>query len=91
MAIVTSTPNQENKVKVYDIPDSQLSQYELASDKATQMFPEGSQGAVSKMSAAELKKPEGAGDVDAYAEWCVCRTLWCNAYGCWYEYYWCYC
>jgi hypothetical protein len=97
MAILTSTPGAENKVSIYDVPDSVLSQYAVTGDKAAQMFPESK-----KTSGAEIPKSGGAnsvkvenaeslGEVQAYGDICVCRELLCNAYGCWWHYYYCYC
>lgn len=88
MAIVTSAPNQEDKVRVFDVPDSELSKYEVKGDKAAQMFPEGGSQNFSKIKTRDMK---GADDVQSYNDWCVCTYLVCNAYGCWYERYWCAC
>lgn len=96
MAIVTSTPGEGNKVGVYDIPDSVLQQYAVTGDKAAQMFPESKKptgGGIPKSggNAMKVANAEGLGEVQAYNDLCICRQLWCNAYGCWYEYYYCYC
>ncbi len=98
MAILTSMPGEGDKVGVYDIPDSVLKQYAVTGDKAAQMFPESqkkSGGDIPKssgaMNPAKLKNAEGLGEVQAYGDLCICRQLWCNAYGCWWEYYYCYC
>lgn len=97
MAIVTSNPGKDNEVTVYDVPDDVISQYALSGDKAAQMFPEGS-GAVSGIpkSSAEgsptrLENAESLGEVQAYSHICVCRQLYCNAWRCWWHYYYCYC
>ncbi len=98
MAIVTSTPGAKNEVKVYDVPDDVLSKYAVSGDKAAQMFPESG-----KSSGAEIPKSTGAmaptrvdnaeslGEVQAYGDICVCRELLCNAWTCWWHYYYCYC
>jgi hypothetical protein len=98
MAILTSTPGTDNKVSIYDVPDSVLSQYAITGEKAAQMFPESqkkSGGDIPKstaaMNATKMKNAESLGEVQAYGDICVCRQLWCNAYGCWWEYYYCYC
>jgi hypothetical protein len=90
-------PGEGNKVAVYDIPDDVLSKYAMTGDKAAQMFPEGgkhggtdipkSEGA----DAVRVDNAEGLGEVQAYNAICVCRQLLCNAYGCWWHYYYCYC
>ena len=43
------------------------------------------------MSATRVDNAESLGEVQAYSDICVCRTLYCNAYGCWWHYYYCYC
>jgi hypothetical protein len=97
MAIVTSTPGEGNKVNIFDIPEDVLSQYAVTGEKAAQMFPESA-----KSSGADIQKAEGVaatrvenadalGEVQAYNDVCVCRELLCNAYGCWWHYYYCYC
>jgi hypothetical protein len=98
MAILTSTPGEGNQVNVYDVPDDVLSQYAITGEKAAQMFPESNKPAgadIPKSSAAmsptKLENAEGLAEVQAYSSICVCRTLWCNAYRCWWHYYYCYC
>jgi hypothetical protein len=93
MAILTSNPDKDNKVKVYDVPDADLQKYELSGEKAASMFPEGdppSDGeGVTKIEIAEPK-----GDVQAYQNPVdipgYCRRLICNAAGCGWVYYRCY-
>jgi hypothetical protein len=85
MAILTSNPDQDNKVKIYDVPDADLQKYELSSDQAASMFPEGDSRSggegVTRIEIAETK-----GEVQAYQSG-LCRRLICNAAGCgWY--YW---
>ena len=90
MAILTSTPGADNKVSIYDVPDSVLSQYAITGDKAAQMFPESKKTAgaeIPQSSGADAVKVENAeslGEVQAY-------SAICNAYGCWWHYYYCYC
>jgi hypothetical protein len=98
MPIVTTTPGADNKVGVYDIPDDVLKQYAVTGDKAVRMFPESNKPSGSEipssagaMSATRVDNAEGLGEVQAYSDICVCRTLYCNAYGCWWHYYYCYC
>ena len=97
MAILTSTPGADNKVSIYDVPDSVLSQYAITGEKAAQMFPESKKTAgaeIPQSSGADAVKVENAeslGEVQAYNAICVCRELLCNAYGCWWHYYYCYC
>jgi hypothetical protein len=96
MAILTSTPGEGNEVKVYDVPDDVLSQYAMTGEKAAQMFPEksgisGIPNATADMSPTKLENNESLGEVQAYARICVCRTLYCNAWRCWWHYYYCYC
>ena len=98
MAILTSTPGEGNQVSVYDIPDDVLNQYAVTGDKAAQMFPEGKGAAggdipksTGAMSATRVENAESLGEVQAYNDICVCRQLYCNAYRCWWHYYYCYC
>ena len=98
MAIVTSTPGEGNDVTIYDVPDDVLKQYAIAGDKAASMFPEGKGSASAEipkstaaMSPTKLENAEGLAEVQAYNDICVCRELLCNAYGCWWHYYYCYC
>jgi len=98
MAILTSTPGEGNDVSVYDVPDDVLKQYAITGDKAAQMFPEGKVSASAdipkatpEMSPTRLENAEGLAEVQAYSRICVCRELLCNAYGCWWHYYYCYC
>ena len=95
--ILTSTTGDGNKVAVYDIPDDVLSQYAVTGDKAASMFPESSKHAGSEIpkssggNAMKVDNAESLGEVQAYGDICVCRELLCNAYGCWWHYYYCYC
>jgi len=96
MAILTSAPGADNEVKVYDVPDNVLQQYALTGDKAAQMFPEksaasGISKASSGVSATRVENAESLGEVQAYNDICVCRELLCNAWRCWWHYYYCYC
>lgn len=98
MAILTSTPREGNKVTIYDVPDNILQQYAISPDKAAQMFPESGKHAgeeipksTAAMSATRVDNAESLGEVQAYSDICVCRELLCNAYGCWWHYYYCYC
>ena len=98
MAIVTSTPNEENRVSVYDIPDNVLNQYAIEGEKAAQMFPESNKPANEEiprssraMSPTRVQNLERVGEVQAYSDWCVCRHLVCNADSCWWVYYCCWC
>src|SRR6266496_2316253 len=98
MAILTSTPGEGNKVSVYDISDSVLAQYAISGEKAAQMFPESQKATGNEipksnaaMSATKVENAESLGEVQAYGDVCVCRQLLCNAYGCWWHYYYCYC
>ena len=94
--ILTSMPAEGNKVSVYDIPDSVLEQYAVTGDKASSMFPEGAAGASAEIpksgeNPVKVDNAESLGEVQAYNAICVCRVLRCNAYGCWWHYYYCYC
>ena len=96
MAILTSSPGADNEVKVYDVPDDVLAQYAMTGDKAAGMFPE--KGATSgipkssaEMSPTRVDNTESLGEVQAYAHICICRELLCNAWRCWWHYYYCYC
>lgn len=96
MAIVTSIPSQDDKVKVYEIPDSELQQYEVSGEQAAQMFPEsdkpsGVPSSEGAMTATRIDNSDSLGEVQAYRNVCVCRRLLCNAYTCWWHYYYCYC
>lgn len=97
MAILTSQAGADNKVGIYDVPDSVLSQYAVTGDKAAAMFPESAKtsGAeIPKSGAADAVKVENAeslGEVQAYNDVCICRQLLCNNSGCWWHYYYCYC
>jgi hypothetical protein len=96
MAILTSMPGEGNKVGVYDVPDSVLSQYAVSGDKAASMFPESAKASGAEIpksgaNAVKVENAESLGEVQAYGDICVCRELLCNAYGCWWHYYYCYC
>jgi hypothetical protein len=97
MAIVTSAPGEGNEVKVYDVPDDVIAQYALTGDKAAKMFPEDAGGASgipkasAEMSPTRLDNAESLSEVQAYNAICVCRILRCNAWRCWWYYYYCYC
>lgn len=97
MAILTSSPGEENEVKVYDVPDDVLQQYAMTGEKAAQMFPEkpgttsGIPQSTSAMQPTRLDNTESLGEVQAYARICICRELLCNAWRCWWHYYYCYC
>ena len=98
MAIVTSTPGEGNDVTIYDVPEDVLKQYAIAGDKAASMFPEGKGSASAEipkstaaMSPTKLENAEGLAEVQAYASICICRQLYCNAWRCWWHYYYCYC
>ena len=98
MAILTSTPGEGNKVSIYDIPDSELEKYAVSADQAASMFPESAKAAGNEipksdtgMSPTRVENAESLGEVQAYNDVCVCRKLLCNAYGCWWHYYYCYC
>ena len=97
MAILTSTPGEGNKVGVYDVPDDVLQQYAITGEKAAQMFPESKKTSGSEIpksggkDAIRVENAESLGEVQAYGDICVCRELLCNAYGCWWHHYYCYC
>lgn len=97
MAILTSMPGEADEVKVYDVPEGVLQQYALTSDKAAQMFPEkaattsGIPKSTPAMNPARLDNTESLGEVQAYSHICICRQLYCNAWRCWWHYYYCYC
>jgi len=97
MAILTSSPGADNEVKVFDVPDDVLKQYAVSGDKAAQMFPDKSSAgagipkASANMNPVKVDNTESLGEVQAYAHICVCRELICNAWRCWWHYYYCYC
>ncbi len=98
MAILTSTPGEDNKVNVYDVPDDVLAQYAITPEKAAAMFPESAKPgddevpkSDASMSPTRVDNAEGLAEVQAYNGMCVCRKLICNAYGCSWHYYYCYC
>lgn len=97
MAILTSMPGEGNKVSLYDVPENVLSQYAVSGDKAATMFPESAKTSGAEIpqsggaDAVKVENAESLGEVQAYAHICVCRELLCNAYGCWWHYYYCYC
>ena len=97
MAILTSTPGTDNKVGIYDVPDSVLSQYAVTGEKAAQMFPESAKTAGAEIAqsggadAVKIENAESLGEVQAYADVCICRQLLCNNYSCWWHYYYCLC
>ncbi|MCM3900500.1 MAG: hypothetical protein ND866_02225 [Pyrinomonadaceae bacterium] len=98
MAILTSMPGEGNQVGIYDVPDNVLQQYAVSGDKAAQMFPESKTPtggdlpkSTAAMSATRVENAESLGEVQAYNDVCVCRQLYCNAYRCWWHYYYCYC
>jgi uncharacterized protein (DUF2236 family) len=87
MAIVTSNPDKDNKVKIYDVPDADLQKYELSGDKAASMFPEGDPSSDDE-GVTKIEMPEAKGDVQAYQSR-LCRRLICNAAGCGWFYWVC--
>jgi len=98
MPIVTSIPGAENQVELYDIPAADLEKYKVSGDKASSMFPEKEKatGVASKegaMSVTAIDNAEGLSseDVQAYSRICICRQLYCNAWRCWWHYYYCWC
>src|SRR5258706_9662466 len=97
MAILTSTPGADNKVSIYDVPDSVLSQYAVTGEKAAQMFPESKKTAGAEIpqssgaDAVKLENAESLGEVQAYNDICVCRGLFCIVNDCWGLYSFCYC
>ena len=97
MAVLTSNPGEGGDVKVYDVPDDVAQQYALTGEKAAQMFPEkgtdvsGIPKSSPAMSPTKVEGAEGLGEVQAYSHICVCRQLYCNAWRCWWHYYYCYC
>lgn len=99
MPILTSMPTADNKIKIYDVPESECAQYEVSGAQAASMFPEGNQHAgesipksTAEMSPAQLDNSGGLGEVQAYNAICVCREILCNHWGhCWWHYYYCYC
>ena len=98
MAILTSTPGEDNKVKVYDVPDDVLAQFAITPEEAAAMFPESAMAAgdevpksVAAMNPTRVENADSLGEVQAYNGMCVCRQLVCNAYGCSWHYYYCYC
>ena len=96
MAILTTSPGEGGDVKVFDVPDNVLQQYSMSADKAAQMFPEhaaasGIPKSTPAMNPTKLENTESLGEVQAYAHICVCRQLYCNAWRCWWHYYYCYC
>jgi hypothetical protein len=97
MAIVTSTPGEANEVKVYDVPEDVLQQYALSGENAAKMFPEQTEAAsgipksTAQMSPTKLENAESLAEVQAYSAICICRQLYCNAWRCWWHYYYCYC
>jgi len=97
MAILTSTPGQDNKVGIYDVPDDVLQQYAVTGEKAAAMFPESGKTSGAEIpqsgsaNAVRVENAESLGEVQAYNAICVCRELLCNNYGCWWHYYYCYC
>ena len=98
MAILTSTPGEGNKVSIYDVPDSVLEQYAITGEKAASMFPESAKASGNEIPKSEVsmnptrvENAESLGEVQAYNDICVCRQLYCNAYRCWWHYYYCYC
>jgi hypothetical protein len=98
MAILTSMPGEGNKVGIYDIPDDVLGKYAVSGENAAQMFPESKKSGGAEIpksgvgaNAVKVENAESLGEVQAYGDICVCRQLLCNAYGCWWNYYYCYC
>ena len=72
MAILTSMPNEGNKVSVYDVPDSVLAEYAVAGDKAASMFPESGKTGGAEIpqsggaNAVKVDNAESLGEVQAY-------------------------
>jgi hypothetical protein len=96
MAILTSSPGEGGEVNVYEVPDDVLAQYAVSADNAAQMFPEKAAAtdipkATAAMNPTKLENTESLGEVQAYNRICVCRELYCNAWRCWWHYYYCYC
>lgn len=96
MAILTSSPGEGGEVNVFEVPDDVLTQYAVSADKAAQMFPEHAATtdipkATAAMNPTKLENTESLGEVQAYNRICICRELYCNAWRCWWHYYYCYC
>ena len=96
MAILTSTPGEGNQVSIYDVPDSVLNRYAVTGEKSSEMFPESKSPTAERFQKVRAQwrhqnKCGKLGEVQAYNDVCVCRQLYCNAYGCWWHYYYCYC
>jgi len=96
MAILTSSPGEGGEVNVFEVPDDVLAQYAVSADKAAQMFPEKAATtdipkATAAMNPTKLENTESLGEVQAYNRICICRELYCNAWRCWWHYYYCYC
>jgi len=96
MAILTSSPGEGGEVNVFEVPDDVLAQYAVSADKAAQMFPDKAAAtdipkATAAMNPTKLENTESLGEVQAYNRICICRELYCNAWRCWWHYYYCYC
>jgi hypothetical protein len=90
-------PGDGGEVKIYDVPENVLEQYAMGGDKASQMFPEkaattsGIPKSTPAMNPMRVDNTESLAEVQAYSSICVCRQLYCNAWRCWWHYYYCYC
>lgn len=86
MAIVTSVPDQEGRISLFDIPDADLARYAIPADKAAQMFPK--KESPSRDDAVAVVQPKATGDVQAFA-YNVCYYWWCSGGYCWWEWWYC--
>ena len=73
------------KAKNVAVPQT-MEEWEAAAKKTS-----GADIPKSGANAVRVENAEGLGEVQAYNDICVCRELLCNAYGCWWHYYYCYC
>lgn len=86
MAIVTSVPDQEGRISLYDIPDADLAKYAVPAEKAAQMFPK--KESPTREDAVAVVQPKATGDVQAFGH-NVCYYWYCSGGYCWWEWWYC--
>lgn len=86
MAIVTSPPDAEGKITLYDIPDAELGRYRIDPSAGEKMFPK--KESPTRADAVAVVQPKSQGDVQGYAG-SVCYYWYCYGGYCWWEWWYC--
>ncbi len=86
MAVVSSRPDQDGRITLYEIPDADLAKYAIPQSRAEQMFPK--KDNPTRDDAMAVVQPKSSGDVQGYSG-SVCYEWWCYGGYCWYEWWYC--